>query len=171
MINPATFTYWCLLVAIASGASAQQSMPTPPEYYAALEEWIEGEIVGIDDSRGQLTIAPLRELGERSTQSRNLIDRERPVAIIELRYAKGWAYFDDESDQQIRLTLKEGRSRLRVGQIVEIGRADSFRGGYDRSTVQVRNSLGAAVTATKWTFKGWVLVRVTGFREENSPAT
>jgi len=171
MINWATLTKWCLLVAMASGVGPQQSAPDPPEYYAALDAWIGGEIVRIDESRGQLTIAPLDELRERSPRSRNLVDRERPVALVELRYAKGWAYFDDEGNQQIRLTLKEGRSRLRVGQFVEIGRAKGFHGGYDRSSVQVNGSMGTVVNATKWTFRGWIPMRVSPFRETERPAT
>lgn len=88
------------------------------------------------------------------------------MALIELRYAKGWVYFDDpEGGGQLRVTLKEGRERLRVGQFIEIGRSKEFRGGYDSSSVQVGGPNGTVITSTQWTFKGWLLIRVTPFRD------
>jgi hypothetical protein len=146
--------------------AAQEEPPRLPDEYGALDAWISGEIVEMDSSRGRLVLAPLRELRQRSARSADAFDREPPVALIELRYAKGWVYFDDpEGPGQLRVTLKEGRDRLRVGQFIEIGRSTEFRGGYESSSVQVNGPMGTVVTSTQWTFKGWLLIRVTPFRD------
>lgn len=146
-------------------SAAQEEPPRPPDEYGALDAWISGEIVEVDSAGGRLMLAPLRELRQRSRRASAAFDREPPLALIELRYAKGWIYFDrSEGKDQVRVTLKDGRERFQVGELIEIGRAKEFHGGYDRSSVQINGPIGSMVTSTQWTFKGWVLIRVTPFR-------
>lgn len=159
-----------ILLLLGLGA-AQQSMPEPPEHYAAIETWIEGEIVAMEHAGGVLHVVPTDPSDPRSDQSARSLARGGPqpdagsgdrAALLELRYAKGWMYFDDpDGGEQRRYNLREGRQRLRLGQHVAIGRANDFRGGHESSRV----NLGGMIT-TRFQFEGWILVRVSPFRAE-----
>jgi len=84
------------------------------------------------------------------------------TAVLELRYAKGWMYFDNpHGGEQRRYNLREGRRRLRIGQLIQIGRANDFRGGHESNTI----SLGG-VQATQVLFEGWILARVNPYLAE-----
>ncbi|NKB87688.1 MAG: hypothetical protein GKS06_05655 [Acidobacteria bacterium] len=142
------------LLAIALLGAAQRQVPQPPENYFGLDAWFGGEIVELADSNGAMRLRYSDSLGIAGPGLGGLRANARGLSVgeseswVELRYAKGWIYFDDpESDGQRRFNLRDGRRRLRPGHLVEIGRYQELGGGHEVHGGRVR-------------LEGWVLVRV-----------
>ena len=137
----------------------------PPDHYAALDPFFEGEIVAIREGGGVIKIAPVQMIPDVGEMV--LGDGERRGTWIELRYAKGWVFFDSPEDgPQERYSLRDGRSRFEVGQIIAIGREPTEGGGWDRTSIQGLTGGGAFSAGTQVRLRGWILARVTPFRED-----
>lgn len=156
-------------MALVWGSAAQQTPPKPPEHYAAIETWVQGKIVEIDRSAGLVRIVPA-DAADAFVRSREVMGRVPGTTLLELRYAKGWVYFDDpDGGPQQRFVLREGRKRLEIGQLIEIGGSNDYRGGVQGQRAGIGNSR-QAIGGAYMKFEGWILVRVNDFlAEQESP--
>lgn len=155
-------------MALGAGFAPQKSPPRPLEHYAAIEIWTQGEIVEIDEAAGVLRLIPA-DVSDASTRSTEVGGRVPHTIVVELRYAKGWMYFDDpDGGPQQRFVLREGRRQLRLGQFIEIGRSNDYRGGVESQSIGINNGPWSA-GGTYMKFKGWILVRVNDFLSAAEP--
>ena len=146
-----------------------QEIPTPPDHYAAFDPFFEGQIVETLEDGGVIKIEPVPIIPFREMVRG---EGERRGTWIEFRYAKGWVFFDGPEDgPQRRYNLREGRSRLEVGQIIAVGREPTEGGGWDHTSIKAwsggRGRSGGRVLSidTQVRLHGWILARVTPFRE------
>jgi hypothetical protein len=148
-----------------AGGAPGQKIVTPPDHYAALDPFFEGEIVAIREGGGVIKIATVQmspDIGEMVPGG----DAGRGT-WIELRYANGWVFFDSPGDEpQRRYNLRDGRQRFEIGQIIAIGREPTEGGGWDRTSIGGLTRGGAFSAGTQVRLRGWVLARVTPFRED-----
>lgn len=143
-------------------AVARQKLPPLPDRYAALDPWIEGEIVEVRESGGVLRLASVRL--PPGSRGRDVLFDDRATTWVELRYAKGLVYFDDpEGGPQLRMSLKDGHEHFEVGQLIEIGRSTQFQGGFDRTSISIGNR-GRQISGSALRFRGWIMIRVNQFR-------
>lgn len=154
----------CAMVLVV-GSAPQNAPPDPPEHYAAIQTWIQGRIVEIDKSGGVLRLVNA-DASEPLARPPEPGGRVPATIVVELRYAKGWMYFDDpDGGPQQRFVLREGRNRLKIGQLIEIGRSNDYRGGVERQSVGANSGRWSA-GGTHMKFEGWILVRVNEFLSE-----
>jgi hypothetical protein len=110
----------------------------------------------------------LRSIRALATSLDELVFGDRAGTAVELRYAKGWVYFDDpDGGPQERVPLREARSRFRVGQMIEIGHSTIYSGGYDRGRIQLMTA-GGIVTVAQFKFRGTILLRVNPYRSADN---
>lgn len=156
-----------LAIPLGACASTREEISAPPERYGALEPWIAGEIAEVADAGGRLRLVAVGSsvIPAPGSGMDGLLD-DPASTWVELRYAKGWAYFDPvEGGEQERLTLREGRSRFAIGQRIVIGRSTERRGGFDRQAVRATGPSGRG-GGTELRFRGWIMVRVTSLGDQ-----